>query len=76
MIGGKKIIHRAIALAATGLALGGCASFADTPPQRITPLSGARVTDGDTARLLLNTKKCGKSKSAKCGISDSSSGDL
>ena len=49
MIGGKKIIHRAIALAATGLALGGCASFADTPPQRITPLSGARVTDGDTA---------------------------
>ena len=43
MIGGKKIIHRAIALAATGLALGGCASFADTPPQRITPLSGARI---------------------------------
>ena len=49
MIGGKKLVHRAIALAATGLTLGGCASFADTPPQRITPLSGARVTDGDTA---------------------------
>ena len=30
MIGGKKIIHRAIALAATGRALGGCASFPAT----------------------------------------------